>query len=211
MREIDQLQDLAPVQARRSRELLAESARLLWQRRRLLLSVTLAAAVLSAIVSLVLPPRYESTTRLLPAPASNPTSEISRMLRPEASALAGLAGLNPASGEGRFLALLRSRVIADRMVDRFGLMKLYGCRYRFEARMALARRTVIIEDRKTGVISITVSDRDPKRAAGLASANVQSSSSSTPSSTPRERTWKVCSSQPGWSRSAKNCMRPPSA
>ena len=115
MREMEQLQDLEPLQTRRSRELFAESARLLWRRRRLLFRVTLAAAVLSAIVSLVLPPRYESTTRLLPAPPSNPTSEISRMLRPEANALAGLAGLNPGSGEGRFLALLHSRVIADRI------------------------------------------------------------------------------------------------
>lgn len=173
MREMEQLQDLEPLQTRRSRELFAESARLLWRRRQLLFRVTLAAAVLSAIVSLVLPPRYESTTRLLPAPPSNPTSEISRMLRPEANALAGLTGLNPGSGEGRFLALLHSRVIADRIIDRFGLMKLYGSRYRFQARMALARRTAILEDRKTGVISITVSDRDPKRAADLANAYVQ--------------------------------------
>ncbi len=173
MKEMDQLQDFEPFQARRSRELLAESARLLWRRQRLLIRVTLAAMVLSAIVSLALTPRYESTTRLLPAPPSNAGGEISRMLRPEASALAGLAGLNPGTGEGRFVALLHSRVIADRIVDRFGLRKSYGARYRHEARTALARRTVITEDRKTGVIAITVSDRDPKRAAELAGAYVK--------------------------------------
>jgi len=153
--------------------MLAESARLLWRRRRFLIAVTLAATVLSAIVSLVLTPKYESTTRLLPAPPSSPGGDISRMLRPEATALAGLAGLNPSPGEGRFLALLHSRVIADRIIDRFGLMKLYGAKYRHDARTVLELRTVITEDRKTGVITITVSDRDPKRAADLAGAYVK--------------------------------------
>ncbi len=173
MREMDQMQDFEPSQARRSKELLAESVRLLWRRRRFLIGVTLAAAVLSAIVSLELAPRYESTTRLLPAPPSNPGGDLSRMLRPEATALAGLAGLNPSPGEGRFLALLHSRVLADRIIDRFGLMKLYGAQYRHGARTALAGHTVITEDRKTGVIAITVSDRDPKRAAELAGAYVK--------------------------------------
>ena len=95
------------------------------------------------------------------------------MLRPEASAFAGLAGLNPGGGnEGRFLALLHSRVIADRIIDRFGLMKLYGAKYHHEARTALAGRTVITEDRKTGVIAITVADRDPKRACEIAGAYI---------------------------------------
>ena len=173
MREMDQMQDFEPSQARRSKERLAESVRLLWRHRRFLIGVTLAAAVLSAIMSLLLAPRYESTTRLLPAPPSNPSGDVARMLRPEANALAGLAGLNPNPGEGRFLALLHSRVLADRIIDRFGLMKLYGAQYRHEARRALAGHTVITEDRKTGVIGITVSDRDPKRAAELAGAYVK--------------------------------------
>jgi len=173
MRPMDPLQEFEPSQRIRSRAALAESARLLWRRRRFLAGVTLAAAVLSAVVSLLLPPKYESTTRLFPAPASSPGGDISRMLRPEASALAGLAGLNANPGEGRFLALLHSRVLADRIIDGFGLMKLYGAKYRHEARTALALRTIITEDRKTGVITITVSDRNPKRAAELAGAYVK--------------------------------------
>jgi uncharacterized protein involved in exopolysaccharide biosynthesis len=173
MRELAQLQDFETTHAGRSRKRLAESARLLWRRQRFLMAVTAAAAALSAIASFLLPPRYESSTRLLPAPVSNTSGEISRLLRPEASALVGLAGLNPGTSEGRFLALLHSRVIADRIIDRFGLMKLYGARYRQEARTALARHTIITEDRKTGVITITVSDRNPRRAADLASAYVK--------------------------------------
>jgi len=173
MRHIETVQEFEASSTQRSREAAAEACRLLWRRRRFLLGVTFSTALLAAIVSLMLPPRYESTTRLLPAPASNSGGEIARMLRPEASALAGLAGLNPNPSEGRFLALLHSRVIADRIIDRFGLMKLYGAKYRHQARTVLGLRTVIIEDRKTGVITITVSDRDPKRAADLAAGYVK--------------------------------------
>ena len=151
----------------------AESLRLLWRRRLFLIAITLAFAVVAVIASFLLAPRYESTTRLLPAPASNPNSEMWRLLRPETTALAGLTGLNPGSDEGRFMALLQSRVIADRIIDRFGLMQIYGVRHRHEARSELAAHTVISEDRKTGVITIVVSDCDSQRAAELAAAYVK--------------------------------------
>ena len=156
-----------------SRQMLADSIRLLWLRKKFIWFFVLTFAVLSVIVSLLLPPRYESTTRLLPAPSADVTGGLSRMLRPEASALAGLAGLDSSPGEGRFLALLHSRAIQDRLIDEFGLMTLYQAKYREEAQAALAQRTVITEDRKTGVISITVADRDPIRAAALATGYVK--------------------------------------
>ena len=42
-----------------------------------------------------------------------------------------------------------------------------------KARQKLAERTAISEDRKTGIITITVTDRDPKRAAAMAGAYVE--------------------------------------
>ena len=169
MKETDLVLEPIMRSSTRPREAFADAVRLLWSRRRFLLGVVVKLALLSAIVSVCLPPRYEATTRLLPAPRS-PVSEASPLLRPEASALAGLAGLSPVSGEGRFVALLHSRVLADRIIDRFGLMKIYGAKYRHEARTALAKHTIIQEDRKTSVIAISVSDRDPRRAADIADA-----------------------------------------
>jgi len=88
--------------------------------------------------------------------------------------VAGLAGLGQlgVSPNDRFVALLQSRVVADRIIDQFGLMQFYGARYRPEARMALANHMSIQQDRKTGIITVTVSDRDPKRAAAIAQAYV---------------------------------------
>jgi uncharacterized protein involved in exopolysaccharide biosynthesis len=69
--------------------------------------------------------------------------------------------------------LLQSRVVADRIINRFDLMKLYESRYRQEARKSLAEHTSIQQDRKTEVITITFKDRNPERAAQVAAAYVQ--------------------------------------
>ena len=173
MRTTPQLQDFTPLYSHGWRAVFADSVRLLWRRRLFIVAVTLSIAVLSALVSLLLKPQYESTTRLLPAPASSPSNEMWGMVRPEATALAGLVGVNAGVSEGRFVALLESRALADRIIDRFGLMKTYGARYRHEARSALADHTVISEDRKTAVITVTVTDSNPQRAAALAGAYVK--------------------------------------
>jgi capsule polysaccharide export protein KpsE/RkpR len=69
--------------------------------------------------------------------------------------------------EARFIAVLRSRTVADRLIDRFGLMTVYRTSLREGAWQALANHTVIIADRKTGLIFLTVQDRDRYRAAQI--------------------------------------------
>jgi capsule polysaccharide export protein KpsE/RkpR len=92
-------------------------------------------------------------------------------MRPELGALAGLAAIP--DGNDRFIALLKSRVVADRIISRFSLMRLYSTRYRHEARTALAKHTTIQEDRKSGVITLIFSDRSPELAAQIAQAYVR--------------------------------------
>jgi len=98
----------------------------------------------------------------------------STIAQPGADAFAGLAGLGQlgSAPNDRFVALLQSRVVADRIIDQFGLMHLYNAHYLFEARTALAHHMSIQQDRKTGIITLTFSDRDPKRAVAIAQAYV---------------------------------------
>lgn len=72
-----------------------------------------------------------------------------------------------------FVGVLRSRTAADHIVDRFDLKKVYGESLQIKAREKLAERTAITEDRKSGIIIITVTDHDPKRAAAMAAAYVE--------------------------------------
>jgi len=62
--------------------------------------------------------------------------------------------------------------VEDRVVERFNLRKVYRAVLPEDARAALGRNTAISEDRKSGIISITVTDHDPKRAAAIAEAYV---------------------------------------
>lgn len=70
------------------------------------------------------------------------------------------------------MSLLQSQTIAEKLVDRFDLMRLYESKYRFEAREDLARNTRIAAGRKDGLITIEVDDTDPKRSAEIANRYV---------------------------------------
>jgi capsule polysaccharide export protein KpsE/RkpR len=65
---------------------------------------------------------------------------------------------------------LRSATVSGDLVDRFQLQTIYHKRYRVDAAKQLARSTAVVEDKKSGVISITVEDSDPRRARDLAQA-----------------------------------------
>jgi len=68
-----------------------------------------------------------------------------------------------------FVAMLQSRTVEDALVNRFDLRKLYNVKRYQDARKILEKRSEINPE-KEGLISIRVSDRDPKRAADIANA-----------------------------------------
>jgi capsule polysaccharide export protein KpsE/RkpR len=68
--------------------------------------------------------------------------------------------------------VLKSRTVADKLVDQFDLRKLYKVKYRDDARKKLESKTDISEDKKSGVIVIQVTDHDANRAAQMAQAYV---------------------------------------
>ncbi len=72
-----------------------------------------------------------------------------------------------------FIGILRSRTVENRLSERFNLKKVYGARLEVDARRKLAENTTISEDHKSGIITITVTDSDPKRAAAIAQAYVE--------------------------------------
>jgi capsule polysaccharide export protein KpsE/RkpR len=72
-----------------------------------------------------------------------------------------------------YVEVLKSRTVQDRLIDRFDLRSRYGKKTYFEARKKLARFTDIEEDKKSGVITLTVTDYEPKVAAQIANAYVE--------------------------------------
>ena len=72
-----------------------------------------------------------------------------------------------------YMEALHSRTVEDRLVNRFDLRRVYWVRYMEDARRYLEDNTSISEDRKSGVISVMVSDRNRQRSTAMAQAYVE--------------------------------------
>jgi capsule polysaccharide export protein KpsE/RkpR len=91
-----------------------------------------------------------------------------------AGGLGGIAGdmLGLKSTSDMFVGILLSRTAQDRLIEQFNLNKLYGKRRMEDVRDELAKHIGISVDRKSQIISLTVIDHDPKRAAAMCEAYV---------------------------------------
>jgi uncharacterized protein involved in exopolysaccharide biosynthesis len=149
--------------------------RLLWARRKLLARMTLLGLVAGALFAFLLPKRYASAVKLMPP---NPQPGQGAAMVAALSAKSGMPGmvgnLLGLDGSGAlFVGILQSRTIQDRLVRRFDLKRVYWDRLEEDACQDLALRTGISEDRKSGIITIAVSDSRPERAAAIAQAYVE--------------------------------------
>jgi uncharacterized protein involved in exopolysaccharide biosynthesis len=159
-----------------SREWQAEQLRLLWGRRRFFFRAVAAGLLVSTLVAFLIPKSYTSTTQLMP-PDPQSTSGMAMMAAMAAKTGGGLAGvagdlLGLKSSGALFIGVLRSQTSQDRLIEQFDLRKVYGKRLVVDARTKLDENTSISEDRKSGIITISVNDRSPQRAAALASAYI---------------------------------------
>jgi uncharacterized protein involved in exopolysaccharide biosynthesis len=147
---------------------------LLWDRRRTLARVFLCSQILSTIFAFLTPKEYESTTRMMPPEQQGMGTAMLAALTGKAmpGALGALAGgvLGMKDTGALFVELLHSGTIEGTLVDRFELQKVYRKRYRQDALKRLAHRTDITEDRKSGVITVVVTDTDRQRAQDMAQA-----------------------------------------
>jgi uncharacterized protein involved in exopolysaccharide biosynthesis len=155
----------------------AELLRLLWERRRFLLRAAAIGLLVSTLIAFLIPKSYTSTAQLMP-PDSQSSSGLAMMAAMAGKAggggLAGITGdlLGLKSSGALFIGVLRSETSQDRIIQQFDLQKVYGAGLLMNARKMLDQNTAISEDRKSGIITISVTDRDPKRAAAIANAYV---------------------------------------
>ena len=149
----------------------------LWSRKKLLACSFVVGFTLAAVIAfLLIPKRYVSTVQLLP-----PQDSSSSLYAMIGAAGGGGGALNMASDllgvkttGAVFVAMLRSRTVEDDIVNQFQLRKFYHVQTQVDARKLLEDNSDISEDRKSGVITLNIQDRDPKRAAAMAHSYVES-------------------------------------
>ena len=149
---------------------------LLWRHRTLLGRITVLGAIATVLIALLLPNHYQSSTRLMSPDMRGSASEalMTGLMSKAGGSLAGLSAnlLGMDNSGAVFVGVLRSRSVADRLVKKFDLKKVYRDRRDEDVRQDLEDRTSIADDRKSGIITIAVEDRDPQRAAAMATAYV---------------------------------------
>jgi capsule polysaccharide export protein KpsE/RkpR len=123
----------------------------------------------------LIPKEYQATARIMPPEHSGSDTAMFAALAGRALGADGLgslaASLLGAHNSGAlFVDLLRSGSVTGHIIDRFQLMSAYNARYRLDAAKRLARRTAILQDKKSGIITITVTDNDPVKARDMAQA-----------------------------------------
>ncbi|MBI4003036.1 MAG: hypothetical protein HY348_14795, partial [Nitrospira defluvii] len=143
-------------------------------RRRGVIATILLVSLLGAfgVSFFLLPKAYESTATLLPQLDSKEGGSLAALLTATgAGGMAqnlgvGLPGI-PTTPTDVFVAILKSRVMADEVIAKFGLMAVYNERTMHDTRVELAER-VRVTLSKEKVIKVTVEDRDPQMAANIA-------------------------------------------
>jgi capsule polysaccharide export protein KpsE/RkpR len=158
------------------RERVVTSMRLVWDSRIFVLKAAIVGLAVATLSAFLIPWQYESTTRLMP-PDSRSSSGLSMLtaLPAQAGAIGGIAGdlLGMKNSGALFVGVLRSRTVMDHIISRFDLNKVYGMKLQRDTRDGLMKKTMVDQDLKSGIITVSVNDRDPKRAAAIANAYVE--------------------------------------
>ena len=138
---------------------------------RMVATFAVAGLLISVAAAFLIPREYTSLTRLMPPQTQTPLAMMSAVSELSTNPMVGKYAselLGVKSTSSMFLGVLQSRAVQDRIIDKFDLRKAYRTKYYFKARERLAKNTSLVEDRKSGIITIQVTDRDRQRSADIA-------------------------------------------
>ncbi len=154
---------------------LLEFYRVIRPRKKFIASVTIGAMLVAMVLSLfVIEKTFEATASMVP-PTEHDGMGLSGLLAAAGGVDRAAQNLGislpgaPATPTDLFMAMVKSRVVADAIIDKFKLKEVYDIETMDKTRKALAGSTSITLTREK-VIKITVEDSDPQRAADIANA-----------------------------------------
>jgi len=142
------------------------------RRKSIIAGITAGAAIVSLVISLFLTPIYRAETKILPP--QQQSSGIAAQLLNQLGGFAGLASstVGIKNQNEMYIGFLLSRTVYDKIIDRFGLMKVYKTQYKEDARRKLDKM-ITATSGKDSLIDITAEDPNPQRAADMANALVE--------------------------------------
>ena len=147
---------------------LGRLARVAWERRRRLIPLYAAVGTTAIAVTLLLPRWYASSATLVPSPGDGLSLDFSGLGNGLGSAL-GVGGVTTPQDQLRLV--VRSRAVADSIVERFDLVHYWRLGSREQAREELARH-VMVTTPLAGQVVVAVEARSPALARDMTAAYV---------------------------------------
>ena len=146
---------------------------ILARRKRFIGLFTLICAVVTAIISMLIPFSYTATTLILPPQNTSASSALLSQFG-NMGTIASLAGgtMGIKNPNDMYVAMFKSRTVEDAMVQRFNLKAEYHAKLESEAITAFESRCDIQNNPKDGLIRIAITDRNAARAAEMTNAYV---------------------------------------
>ena len=154
----------------------SEKFALVWRHRRIVRKWVLSFVAVAFVLWLVLPRRYESTVRLMPPDAATSNSVLGALASggsaAAASPMLGFAAtmLGAKTTGDLYLDVIQGPRVLDAIINKFDLRKEYRDKYYEYARKDLIARTTLETNRKSGIITITVTASSPWMAQAMAQA-----------------------------------------
>jgi len=135
--------------------------------KKLIIGAPFAVAVLVPIYTLFQPNIYTADTRILPPQQQSSASAMLSQLGAPGGGSLGIKNPNDT-----YVAMLESRPLQNSMIKRFKLQAVYEAETLADARKTLEGVTTVTTGKKDGLITVSVDDQDPIRAATLANGYI---------------------------------------
>ncbi|MBN1187752.1 MAG: hypothetical protein JXB49_36095 [Bacteroidales bacterium] len=140
----------------------------IWNKRKPLIIITVAAAILSIIISLTITPKFESTAIIFPADYSSP----SRILLGQNYSTDHVLKFGDEEQLERMMQVLKSGAVSTDIIWGYNLMEHYGIdpnsKFKYSRLYKEYSDNVNFKKTKFMSITITVRDKDPQMAANIA-------------------------------------------
>jgi tyrosine-protein kinase Etk/Wzc len=141
-------------------------------RKRLIFLATVAGFAIAVGLVLLVKPSFTAKTMILPPEQEQSSGAV---MMGQFGALASMTGLGGSLGIKNpvdlYIGILQSETVIDSMIKRFDLMNFYHARRWSDVRAAVRNSSKFLAD-KDGMIAISVTDKDPRKAAAMANAYV---------------------------------------
>ncbi|WP_213697505.1 Wzz/FepE/Etk N-terminal domain-containing protein [Acetomicrobium sp.] len=149
---------------------LLDLALVLAKHKRLIIGIAFVACLVALILGFIMTPIYRAETRIVPPQLLTGQMQTGGLLSLPPGLRSKFGGTSTPAD--LITGIIKSRTMLDRIIDKFHLMDYYEAEYRQNARRALSDATNASVDTNSGLITITVEDKDPALAADIANAFV---------------------------------------